>query len=366
MNLKSLRVVLVAPLPPPYGGIGNWTVLVRRFAQGRNDICMDIVDTSPRWRAIDDLAVWKRVIFGGGQLVRDYMRFLRVSWKRPDVIHLTTSGQLATVRDMAILATARLLRISSVYHMHFGRIPQIAQKNTQEWRILAKAMRMASAVIAIDPETAATIARLLPGVPVVRIPNGIDLAALPPSVSTLPRHTLTFLGWVIPTKGVAELCQAWAQSQSSLTGWCCIVVGPGAEGYRQELRSRFGPEHLEFLPQQSHAAAMRLMAASDVFVLPSYTEGFPNVIIEAMAMGKSIIASNVGAIPEMLSGGCGVVIPAKDVDALVKAIREVCSDAEMRMTMGARAQVKARTEYAMDRVLEQLMSVWRDVSRKPL
>jgi glycosyltransferase involved in cell wall biosynthesis len=366
MSITRLRIVLVAPLPPPYGGIGNWTVLLRRFAQVRNDISLDIVDTAPRWRAIDDLVVWKRFLGGGAQLLRDYLRFLVLLWKRPDIVHLTTSGQLASVRDIAILTTAWLIRSPSVYHIRFGRIPEIAQKNTREWRMLAKAMRMASAVIAIDHETAATIARLLPGVPVVRIPNGIDLAGLPQSVSSLACRTLTFLGWVIPTKGVAELCQAWAQSQSSLTGWRCLVVGPGAEGYRQELRSRFGAEHLEFLPQQSHADAMRLMAATDVFVLPSYTEGFPNVIIEAMAMGKSIIASNVGAIPEMLSGGCGVVVPPKDVDALVKALREVCSDAEMRKAMGARAQVKARTEYAMDRVLEQLMSVWRDVAKKPL
>jgi len=230
--------------------------------------------------------------------------------------------------------------------------------------MLAKAMRMASAVIAIDPDTAATIARLLPGVPVVRIPNGIDLADPQPSEPSLACHTLTYLGWVIPTKGVAELCAAWAQAP--LTGWRCLVVGPGAEAYRQELRSRFGSQHLEFMPEQTHADAMRLMAATDVFVLPSYTEGFPNVILEAMVMGKCIIASNVGAIPEMLSGGCGVVVPAKDVEALVKALREVCSDAEMRKAMGERAQVKARAEYAMDRVLEQLMSVWRDVAGRPL
>lgn len=364
MKSFLLRVVLVAPLPPPLGGIGNWTKLVSCHSQKRHDISLDIVDTAPRWRTIDDLAIWKRVIVGGGQLLRDYARFLRLLWKRPDVIHLTTSGQFATVRDIAILATARMLRIPSVYHMHFGRTPLIAQKNTHEWRMLAKAIRMASAVIAIDPETAATIARLLPGVPVVRIPNGIDLAALPPSVSSLPCHTLTFLGWVIPAKGVAELCQAWVQSQSSLAGWRCLVVGPGAEGYRQELQSRFGSEYLEFLTQQSHADAMRMMAATDVFVLPSYTEGFPNVIIEAMALGKSIIASNVGAIPEMLSGGCGVVVPPKDVDALEKALLQVCSNPEMRKTMGGRAQVKASAEYSIDKVFGLLMAVWCEVSKK--
>ena len=68
-----------------------------------------------------------------------------------------------------------------------------------------------------------------------------------------------------------------------------------------------------------------LLSASDVFVLPSYTEGFPNVIIEAMAMGKPIIATSVGAIPEMLDEGCGVVVPPKDADSLQKALQKVCN-----------------------------------------
>jgi glycosyltransferase involved in cell wall biosynthesis len=364
MSAFLLRVGLVAPIPPPYGGIGNWTLLVRRYAQDRNDVDLQIVNISPRWRGIDDLAIWKRMVGGGLQLIRDYLRFLRLLFGRPDIIHLTTSGQLAVIRDIAILATARLAGIPSVYHIRFGRIPQISANNTSEWTLLSIAFRLAGAVIAIDSATATALKQKLQNVRIQRIPNGIDLSGIPSCGLSGSKRTALFLGWVIQTKGVEELVQSWAQLK--LDGWRCVIAGPGSESYREELRRHFKPRDLEFLPEQSHEAAMQLMAASDIFVLPSHTEGFPNVIVEAMAMGKSIIATNVGAIPEMLSGGCGVVVPAKDVDALVAAIREVCSDAEMRMTMGARAQVKARTEYAMDRVFEQLMSVWRDVAGKPL
>jgi hypothetical protein len=61
----ALRVCLIAPLPPPYGGIANWTQLVRRYALVRSDFNLDIVDTSPRWRAIDDIVLWKRAAGGG-------------------------------------------------------------------------------------------------------------------------------------------------------------------------------------------------------------------------------------------------------------------------------------------------------------
>jgi glycosyltransferase involved in cell wall biosynthesis len=362
ISVSPLRICLVAPLPPPYGGIGNWTLLVRHFAQVRSDVSLHIVDTSPRWRAIDDLGVWKRVAGGGLQLLRDYARFLHLLWRRPDVIHLTTSGEFATVRDIAILATAWLVGIPTVYHIRFGRIPQIALNNTLEWRILARAMRMARAVVAIDPATAATIEQRFPQVRTLRVPNGIDLTQLPPGGNPSALRTVLFLGWVIPTKGITELVQAW--SESKMEGWRCVIAGPGSEKYREELRQHFQPEHLVFFPEQSHDDAMRLMAASDVFVLPSHTEGFPNVIIEAMAMGKPIIATGVGAIPEMLSGECGVVVPPNNVESLGKALRQVCSNESLRETIGTRAQLKARTEYAMDQVMELLMSVWREVAGK--
>ncbi len=360
MKARSLRVCLIAPLPPPYGGIGNWTLLVRRFAQARSDIQVNIVDTAPRWRTIDDMAIWRRALGGGVQLVRDYMRFVRVLWPRPDVVHLTTSGQLAIVRDIVVLGTARILKIPTVYHIHFGRVPQIASKNTHEWRLLALAIRLARAVITIDPATATVIKQHLPQVQTLRIPNGIDLNGLPEllpsSGNPVALRTVLFLGWVIPSKGIAELVQAW--SRAKVDGWHCVIAGPGAEKYREELREQLHPENLEFLPEQAHDAAMNLMASADVFVLPSYTEGFPNVIIEAMAMGKPIIATSVGAIPEMLTDGCGVLIPPRDVKSLTEALVRVLADVDLRIAMGVRAQKKARSEYAMNKVFEQLVSAW--------
>jgi len=362
MNSPHLRVCLVAPYPPPYGGIANWTLLIHRCAQIYKNIDLHIVDTAPRWRAIYDLSFWKRAIGGGLQLLRDYILFLQQLCSRPDVVHLTTSGQLAVVRDLAIMATARLAGIPSIYHIRFGRIPQIATQRTYEWRLLTKAICLAHTIIAIDPATAATLTKRFPNIRTLRIPNGIDLHALPPSHNRSTIKTVLFLGHVIPTKGISELVQAWTQFK--VEGWRCVIAGPGSEAYRSGLLQIFKPKNLEFFPEQSHKEAMRLLAASDILILPSHTEGFPNVIIEAMALGKSTIATSVGAIPEMLSNNCGMVVPPKNTRALEKALYQLCSDKSLRKSMGARARSKAHTEYSIDRVFEQLISTWRESSRK--
>lgn len=362
MQEPELRIGLVAPLPPPYGGIGNWSLLVREYARRRDDVCVDFVDISPRWREISDFAVWKRIVGGGAQLVRDFVRFLRLLRKKPHVIHVTTSGQFSIVRDLVILATARIARTPAVFHIRFGRVPEIAQARTYEWRLLALALRMADTVIAIDLATADTIQRRVPQVRTQLIPNGVDLNRLPQSNNGTGERTVLFLGWVIPTKGIEELVSAW--SKARIDGWRCVIAGPGSDGFRQDVQRRFSPVGLEFLPEQSHEDAMRLMAAADVFVLPSHTEGFPNVVVEAMAFGKPIVATSVGAIPEMLAGNCGLVVPPHDAVALGDALRDLCGNSSLRTELGVRAQAKARSEYSMERVMEQLMAVWRNAARK--
>jgi glycosyltransferase involved in cell wall biosynthesis len=360
VNEVALKVCLVAPHPPPYGGIANWTVLIHRYAQSRRGVVLSEVDISPRWRAMDDRSVWKRALGGSLQLVRDYARFLRVMRERTDVIHLATFGELGISRDLLIMATARREGVPSVYHLHFGRLPRIATENTFEWRMLAKAIRMAHTVIAVDPATVNTINLHLPGTRVLRIPNGIDLADLPQSIPRSSIRTVLYLGWVVPSKGISELVHAW--KAITLEGWRCLVVGPGSDAYRKKILKDYEPTNLEFLPEQSHKDALRLLATADVLVLPSHTEGFPNVIVEAMAMGKPIVATSVGAIPEMLADECGVVIPPNDVDALRIALLRVMSDTDLQASRGKRAQRKACIEYTIDKVFEQYLSVWRNAA----
>lgn len=355
---RQVRVCLVAPVPPPYGGIGHWTQMLLRYASQRNDVRLDVVNTAPRWREIHDLAVWKRVIGGGLQLVRDVARF---AWtllrRRPHAVHLTTSGQLAILRDLAIGLIASAFRIPLVYHIRFGRVPEIAVARTREWRLLRRAMGYAARVIPIDAATEQAIRRHAPEVVVERIPNCIDPTGLPvPSAGCGAVRTVMYLGWMIPTKGLAELVEAWSRVAS--LGWRLLAAGPGDAGYRTALVARYGATRIEFPGELDHDAAMREMAAADVFVLPSYTEGFPNVVLEAMTLGKAVVATDVGAIPEMLSDGAGITVPARSVDALAAALGKVIGDGPLRDALGRRARERALSEYSIDVVFERYKRIW--------
>ena len=349
---------MVSPVPPPFGGISRWTLLMHQYVNCQQEVRFIQVNTANRWRKIDDLAIWKRLLFGMFQLFFNYIKYLSALLKNPDVIHLTTSGGIGSIRDLVICATARIFHFPVVYHIRFGRIPEISSKKTVEWHILTIALRLANQVITIDKSTADAISIHLPRISVNNIPNPIDFSNLPVSgKKEIEQNCVLFVGWIIPTKGIEELVQAW--SALSPQKWVMLLVGPGDHAYRQELMIRYNTHDLEFLDELTHDDAMQLIAKCDIFVLPSHTEGFPNAVLEAMALSKPVIASSVGAIPEMLSEDCGVLVEPKNVEELKNALSMLIHDKPLRIKLGENARNKAKQKYSMDVVFAKYVDVWQ-------
>ena len=106
----------------------------------------------------------------------------------------------------------------------------------------------------------------------------------------------------------------------------------------------------------------------DVFVLPTYTEGFPNVILESMACGCAIATTPVDAIPEMLDMAsaepCGLCCEPKDVESLCRNIQYFLDHTDKARAYGHRAAQRVKDMYAMAKVWEQVVGIWRNVRLK--
>lgn len=366
---RRLNVCLVAPLPPQFdgrnhscGGIGHWTQMVLKFAQRRDDVALAVIDTTPRWRSIHNFSLWKRALSGGLNLSGYMVRLLKklVSGK-VDVIHMTTSGDLGVVRDLLVLITSRVFGVPVIYHIRFGRVPILAQTGGFEWALLSTAMRMAATVVAIDAATYSALRQKLPRIAVALVPNCINLDSIQPQGKPKSaERTVLFAGWVIPAKGVEELLGAWARIRKE--GWQLAIVGPVDPVYQRDLTERHATEAVLFLGERTHEETLSLIGACDVFVLPSYSEGFPNAVLEAMAQGKAIVASSVGAIPEMLAEGAGELVPSKDVDGLASALQRTMVDEQARLDMGEKARSRVMASYSIEAVFERYMKIWLDVS----
>lgn len=363
INPSDLRILLISPLPPPYGGISHWTRMIQRCASKQKDVSIRILDIAPRWRAPHDISVFKRTIGGGLQLIRDFTFFLWLAARwRPHAIHLTTPGRMGVVRDLLVLYAARLFRVPSIYHIRFGRVPELLRSERGFERILFKfTLRLADHVIAIDTRTHESVVAWRKGASTSLIPNCYDRSQLPPAQAQT-EHTVVFIGWIIPAKGVEELLEAWRVSAAP--GWRLALIGPGDPTYVERIIEKQDMSSVVWLGQLSHADAMKELARASVLVLPSHTEGFPNVILEAMALGRAIVATPVGAIPEMLAEGAGLLVQPKCVEELAAALKLIQDDSGLRTELGKHAQQRAEALYSLPAVFSSYESIWRSYRRR--
>ena len=366
-SANLLRVLLVSTLPPPNGGIERWTVLLLRWLQSKPGQIVRTVDTSTRyWRPVWNMSLWRRLAACALQGPWDAGRVgLKILIFRPHVLHLNTSAQLRGPWDTAVLGLAKLARVRTVYHIHMGRLPAVMARKGWEWWGLRWAIKLADRVLVLDTQSETAVRAFVPSERVSRLPNAIETSQTQINCQAPTERSVLYLGHVIPTKGLKELLLAWREAAQK--DWKLRIAGPCSHSYRKELQVIVGSKvRTEFMGDLSPDAAWECMQAADIFVLPTWTEGFPNVILEAMAAGKAIISTAVGAIPEILDANsdrpCGLVLEPRDPAVLADALRIVLTNAELRDTLGRRALAKVRRLYTTDTVFSKLVDLWNDIA----
>jgi glycosyltransferase involved in cell wall biosynthesis len=144
----------------------------------------------------------------------------------------------------------------------------------------------------------------------------------------------------------------------------CLVCGDGSERASLERLAReLGiARSVGFLGEQRQVADV--LAALDVFVLPSRHEGLGVAILEAMAMGLPVVASAVGGIPEAVaSGRTGILVPAEDPDALAAAIFALGRDPEHARRMGSAGRERVIAEFSIEAMTSRYERLYEEVSR---
>lgn len=167
---------------------------------------------------------------------------------------------------------------------------------------------------------------------------------------------LLFLGWLEKEKGIFELLHACCELAHSYN-FELVIAGRGhAEAGAKLLVSTSGlAGRVRFAGWVQGRELEQLLAESDVLVLPSWAEGLPNSMIEAMAAGLAVVVSSVGNVPDVVTNGCeALLVPAKDVESLRYALQRVLGDPELRGLIAARGHAFARKNYAVETAVHVL------------
>jgi glycosyltransferase involved in cell wall biosynthesis len=195
-------------------------------------------------------------------------------------------------------------------------------------------------------------------------PQVVNIAASNIGVSRDNRSVL-FVGHVYKTKGVYELVEAC----SHIPNISLKLVGKYECSIKEELEMLASKSDtnswIEFTGNLPFDKVIDEMLRCGVFVLPTYTEGFPNVILESMACACPIVTTNVGAIPEMLDidkgDYCGKCVEPRQVVQLQDAIQEMIDNRKYAEECGRNAQLRVNEYYSMPVVYKQLEHLWHNV-----
>jgi glycosyltransferase involved in cell wall biosynthesis len=254
--------------------------------------------------------------------------FFRIRTIKPDIVQVQYI-------DMGISAwlIKKILRIPYVV---WGRGSDINQLNRFS-RIKAKPiLQNANAILALTENMRIKLKNIY-NTEIYIVPNGIDLEEYKGSTTIPDRKTGTknilFVGSLRPVKGVQYLINSMKKIHEELPDARLILVGDGEEREHLEALSiQLGlQKYVEFIGIVSHEKVKTFMQQADVFVLPSLSEGFPNVILEAMACGLPIIASHVGGIPDIITNDTnGYLVEVKDTNDMANKILLLLSDDALR------------------------------------
>lgn len=307
----------------------------------------------------------------GKHLLLDTRRFLALIQQLRKIkghivhTHLTYSNILGTlaarINGIPVINTLHGL-ISEAYAQDF--------KNSLEFKVLN---HFSNRVVAVGGKVAECHRRYLPRHEIINVPNAIH--AMPPitakekasvrrDIMGDSHQTLILsLGRLSEQKGYLDLLKAFKEIQSIRSDCALAIIGDDSEPYakviKDELKRLGLHDHAFLLPPREKVHA--LLGAADLYVCSSHREGLPLSLLEAMSAGVPVIATAVGAIPELINPKNGTLIPSGNVAALSEAIIGMLSSPKLGASKALEAQRTIAQSFDASVWFRQLLEIYGEV-----
>jgi len=275
-----------------------------------------------------------------------------------------------------VLGIPTVARISG---QEVDRNPSLAAK-LRKW-----SLRTVNAVIALNHRDIHQLEKLgVDSTRVFYIPNGVDTTRFSPVAIEKQKHlcdrlglpaerpVIAFAGIVCRRKGVQELLEAFEaaleQTDTAAPRPYLVLAGPVKDveevdtAYINQVRSQIRGLSGDISMPGKINNVPELFRASDIFVLPSYAEGMPNVLLEAMATGLSCIATKIPGIVELIdSGENGILIAPRDSEPLRRALLDLLRDPQERNRLGNKARETIVENFSIKGVASQYRRLFHEV-----
>ena len=386
-NVAPVRVLMyTAYLDPEYSGAALQALTLARELRRRGH---HVEFVTNRWPGLDEATVVdgfavRRMEPGRLRKHREFRLWLNLAryvWaRRGDFDLLHSHGAYYTHAFVGPLA--RLLGLKSLVKASLAKDDLLGLRGSLVGAIHRFMLRRVSACVAISRDLVQEFrAGGIAPRRIHHLPNGVDLARFRPGPASqrpvlraqlgLPsgQPVVLFVGVLDPRKNIRWLAEQWVAHDAFGTGALLLAVGPqGRDDPDGRLRTHLAalaqahPRH--FMLHDFHADVAPYYRCVDALVLPSYKEGLPNVVLEAMAAGLPCVAARASGSRELIDDGVtGYLYPPDDEAGLAQAVRGVLTPAGM--AMGAKGRQVAQSRYSIGAVADRYEALYAQLLGRP-
>jgi glycosyltransferase involved in cell wall biosynthesis len=293
----------------------------------------------------------------------------RIRQARASLVHIHTCSGFSFYRSVLDMIAAQHLGARVVLHIHGAKFDQF-HGGEPAWRrrLIGWALARADRVVALSTQWRKALGAMSLRARIVVIENAVDrpVTDVHPQDSARPCR-FVLLARMDHWKGIHDLLDACTRLRDASTPLEVTLAGPpgsagDAESLGDEIRKRRLASFVRYIGEVHGHAKADLLARADAYVQPSHNEGMPIALLEALAFGLPIVATRVGAVPEVIENGKhGRLVPPQRPDLLADALRELALDAPLRRRMSDEARRLATSRFGLDRFRNDLLAMYEDL-----
>ena len=361
------NILLIGPPPSTKGGVTIWIKTVLEYLNSHKEDNIRFTHLSIERSAslTGLLPAYKRLYYSIKDYTKGMFALIKALKKdKYDKVHMVSSLGAGILRDWLYVNIIKCFKAKPIVHYHCGTLPNVLATKGFAKRLLVSTLKKSYKSIVLDNESYNAIKDF--GLNnVIKIGNSFNQAIEELAKSDIRRNEneILFVGHNIREKGIFELVEACSEIENIVLN----IYGPQDESIHNELKTWIEKHgfmgSINFYGRQEQTEIYIAMKKASLFVLPTYTEGFPYVIVEAMASGCPIITTPVGAIEEMLTQNnevLGYLVNPKDVISLKNQIKYCLLNTNEAFNKAEKAKLKAYSEYSTKAIMEQIINLWEE------
>ncbi|WP_246191372.1 glycosyltransferase family 4 protein [Aureimonas leprariae] len=285
--------------------------------------------------------------------------------RRIELVHIHAAMRGSFWRKHLFASLARTFRVPVILHLHGSEMRQFYEaQRPQVQHLIRRNLEKSDRVLVLSESWRSFIERIAPAARITVVPNYVTVPARPAADGRDGAEVL-FLGLVGPRKGTFDLIEAFAGVAARHPAARLTVGGNGEVEKAATLVGERGlGAQVSLAGWVDGEGKTRLLERSSIYALPSYNEGLPMSVLEAMAAELAVVTTRVGGIPELITDGVdGLLLEPGDKQGLEASLDLLLGDGERRRAIAAAGRRRVETTYSDEVVLPLLHRIYAEVAR---